>query len=110
MMPMPPRLARNGWEPREMWKIWLCSRLGRALGIGIADLVNALNLPMYVVGGGVSSAWEAFSPFIFEELRQRSMVYAATAPATLTDGHGASAQVEPGGPTKTIITRALLGS
>jgi len=34
--------------------------------------VNALNLPMYVVGGGVSSAWEAFSPFIFEELRQRS--------------------------------------
>ncbi len=85
-------------------------RVGRALGIGIADLVNALNLPMYVVGGGVSSAWEAFSPFIFEELRQRSMVYAATAPATLTDGHGASAQVEPGGPTKTIITRALLGS
>src|SRR5882724_7932934 len=85
-------------------------RVGRALGIGIADLVNALNLPMYVVGGGVSSAWEAFSPFIFEELRQRSMVYAATAPATLTDGHGDSAQVEPGGPTKTIITRALLGS
>src|SRR2546423_6751567 len=85
-------------------------RVGRALGIGIADLVNALNLPMYVVGGGVSSAWEAFSPFIFEELRQRSMVYAATAPASLIDGHGASAQVEPGGPTKTIITRALLGS
>jgi glucokinase len=80
------------------------------LGIGIADLVNALNLPMYVVGGGVSSAWEAFSPFIFEELRQRSMVYAATAPASLADGQGASAQVEPGGPTKTIITRALLGS
>jgi hypothetical protein len=38
------------------------------------------------------------------------MVYAATAPALLTDGQGASAQVEPGGPTKTIITRALLGS
>ncbi|PYV99014.1 MAG: ROK family protein [Acidobacteria bacterium] len=86
-------------------------RVGRALGIGIADLVNALNLPMYVVGGGVSSAWEAFSPFIFEELRQRSMVYAATAPeGSLSGGQGASAQVEPGGPTKTIVTRALLGS
>jgi glucokinase len=86
-------------------------RVGRALGIGIADLVNALNLPMYVVGGGVSSAWEAFSPFVFEELRQRSMVYAATAPAgSLSAGQGASAQVEPGGPTKTIVTRALLGS
>src|SRR5712692_2522144 len=86
-------------------------RVGRALGIAFSDLVNALNLPMYVVGGGVSSAWEAFSPAIFEELRQRSMVYAATAPASpLAGGRGASAQVEPGGPTKTIITRALLGS
>jgi glucokinase len=86
-------------------------RVGRALGIGLADLVNALNLPMYVVGGGVSSAWEAFSPVIFEELRQRSMVYAATAPPLpISGGQGASAQVEPGGPTKTIITRALLGS
>jgi glucokinase len=86
-------------------------RAGRALGIVLADLVNALNLPMYVIGGGVSSAWEAFSPSIFEELRQRSMVYAATAPASQTaHEQGASAQVEPGGSTKTIITRALLGS
>ncbi len=86
-------------------------RVGRALGIGIADLVNALNLPMYVVGGGVSSAWGAFAPFVFEELRARSMVYAATAPAMpLSAGQGASAQVESGGPTKTIVTRALLGS
>jgi len=88
-------------------------RVGRALGIGIADVVGILNLPMYVIGGGAASAWEAFSPFIFEELRQRSMVYAATAPATpLTGGEGASAKVEPepGGLRKTIITRALLGS
>lgn len=85
-------------------------RVGRALGIAIAGLVNALNLPMYVIGGGVSSAWDAFSPAIFEELRQRSMVYAATAPAANAGDQGASAQVEPGGPTKTIVTRALLGS
>ena len=55
-------------------------RVGRALGIVLSGMVNSLNLPMYVIGGGVSSAWEAFSPTIFEELRQRSMVYAATAP------------------------------
>jgi glucokinase len=85
-------------------------RVGHALGIVLADLINALNLPMYVVGGGVSSAWEAFAPFIFDELRQRSMVYAATAPVSDLNGQGASAQVEPGGPTKTIVTRALLGS
>jgi len=85
-------------------------RLGRALGICIANLVNAFNLNMYVVGGGVSSAWEAFSPFIFEELRQRSLVYAATAPASLSGGEGASGHVGPEGSTRTIITRALLGS
>jgi glucokinase len=86
-------------------------RVGRALGIALATMINGLNLEMYVIGGGVSSAWEAFSPSIFEELRQRSMVYAATAPADpLGTSSGASAQVEPGGGRKTIITRALLGS
>jgi glucokinase len=86
-------------------------RVGRALGISLATMVNGLNLEMYVIGGGVSSAWEAFSPAIFEELRQRSMVYAATAPADpLAMSSGASGQVEPGSGRKTIITRALLGS
>jgi len=87
-------------------------RVGRALGIVLGGLINGLNLEMYVIGGGASSAWEAFSPSIFEELRQRSMVYAATAPADpLNQWSGASAQVEAGGTgTKTIITRALLGS
>ncbi len=86
-------------------------QVGRALGIALADLVNSLNLPMYVIGGGVSSAWDAFSPIIFEELRQRSMVYAATAPDFKSaDAGGASGQVGPEGSTRTIITRALLGS
>jgi len=86
-------------------------RVGRALGIALANLVNAFNLPMYVIGGGVSSAWEAFSPFIFEELRQRCLVYAATAPSSPPPGgHGASGQIDPEGPTKTIVTLALLGS
>jgi glucokinase len=85
--------------------------VGRALGIVLGGLINGLNLEMYVIGGGASSAWEAFSPSIFEELRRRSMVYAATAPADpLNQWAGASAQVEAGAGTKTIITRALLGS
>jgi glucokinase len=86
-------------------------RVGRALGISLATMINGLNLEMYVIGGGVSSAWDAFSPSIFEEVRQRSMVYAATAPVDpLHDSSGASGQVEPGTGRKTIITRALLGS
>jgi glucokinase len=86
-------------------------RVGRAIGIVLSAMVNSLNLPIYVIGGGVASAWEAFAPSIFEELRQRCMVYAATAPPDpLAQGGGASAHVEPGPGRKTIITRALLGS
>jgi glucokinase len=100
-------LAIQGDE--EAKKIF--GRVGRALGICLANLVNAFNLNMYVIGGGASSAWEAFSPYIFEELRQRSLVYAATAPAsTLSDGANASGRLGPEGSTKTIVTLALLGS
>ena len=72
--------------------------VGRALGIGIGAMVNALNLPMYVIGGGVSSAWDAFAPAMFEEMKFRSSIYSLTSPDRI--GH------EKG----TIITRALLGS
>ena len=85
--------------------------VGRCLGIVLSSMVNSLNLPIYVIGGGVSSAWEAFSPAIFEELRLRSMVYAATAPHDPSATHlGASAHVKAGPGHKTIITRALLGT
>jgi glucokinase len=75
------------------------ARVGTALGIVLAGLVNALNLPIYVIGGGVSSAWEAFSPALFQELQQRSFVYRATAPDPTAAGRN-----------RTIVTRALLGS
>jgi glucokinase len=72
---------------------------GRYLGILLAALVNVLNLDMYVLGGGVCSAWDAYAPTMFTELRARSLVYAATVPETES-------------PTarKTIVTQALLGS
>src|SRR5437763_328626 len=70
---------------------------GRRLGIVLAGLVNLLNLPMYVIGGGVSSAWDAFAPAMLRELQARSFVYAATN----SDEHASH---------KTIITRPLLGT
>jgi glucokinase len=99
-------------------------QVGIALGIVVGDLVNALNLPMYVIGGGVSSAWEAFSPSLLDELRKRSMVYAATAPiikaatnpgssspAAPKTSSGAASQVHAeGSGRKTVVTRAVLGS
>jgi glucokinase len=91
---------------------------GRYLGILLASLINVLNLDMFVLGGGVSSAWDAYGPAMFDELRARSPVYAATAPANplMMMRHpsrkeaGASAQTESRTSRKTIITVALLGS
>ena len=85
--------------------------VGRCLGIVLSNLVNSLNLPIYVIGGGVSSAWEAFSPAIFQELRRRALVYAATAPPDPSASkEGASAHVQSGPGHKTIITRAGEGA
>lgn len=53
---------------------------GRALGIGLAALVNTLNLPLYVIGGGLAQAWHLMKTAVFEELRHRSYVYRLTAP------------------------------
>jgi glucokinase len=86
-------------------------RFGKSLGMLLAGVVNILNLEMFVIGGGVSSAWDAFAPTMFEELRERSLVYAATAPEDpLGKDEGASAHILARTRRKTIITRALLGS
>jgi glucokinase len=86
--------------------------VGWALGILLADMVNALNLEMYVIGGGVAPSWEVFSSTMFQELRKRSLVYAATAPEDGTDGEtSASAQAKSDVLSQpTIVTRAVLGS
>ncbi len=92
---------------REIFRV-----VGWSLGILLADMVNALNLRMYVIGGGVSAAWDMFSPAMFEEIRKRSMVYAATAPPdALGMRAGAAAQVTPYPEGEhTIVSRAVLGS
>jgi glucokinase len=86
-------------------------QVGRSLGIALASLVNVLNLPVYVVGGGVASAWDAFAPSLFAELRQRSVVYATTMPRdpSATD-QTSPPEAKPAAAPKTIVTRALLGS
>jgi len=48
------------------------TRMGVALGIGIASLVNLLNLEKVVLGGGLSAAWKFFSPALREEVEARA--------------------------------------
>ncbi|MFZ0138108.1 MAG: ROK family protein [Candidatus Sulfotelmatobacter sp.] len=105
-------LAIEGDEPAR----YIFRSFGRYLGILLADLVNVLNLEMYVIGGGASSAWDVFAPAMFEELRERSIVYAATAPvdssSANSSGNKDDVSTKNKGPIerKTIVTRALLGS
>lgn len=90
-------LAKQGDAAAQ--KIFRC--VGRALGIVLADMVNGFNLPIYVIGGGVASAWDAFAPTMMEEVRKRSFVYAATMPGRLQAALP---------PKSTQITMAQLGS
>jgi glucokinase len=86
-------LAVQGDAPAKR----IFENVGTKLGIVLAGLVNLLNLPMYVLGGGASSAWDGFAPAMLREVQARSFVYAAT--------NTGQEQRD-----KTIITRALLGS
>jgi glucokinase len=93
------------------------SSFGRYLGILLGGLINVLNLDMFVLGGGVSSAWDAYAPTMFSELHARSLVYAATAPADpsitpkgSSPKQGAAAPTESRNAGRTIIVPALLGS
>lgn len=54
--------------------------VGRALGLILAGLVNTLNLPLYVIGGGASAAWHLFAPALFRELERASYVYRLSMP------------------------------
>jgi glucokinase len=54
--------------------------VGHALAVALTGLINTLNLPLYLLGGGVCEAWELFAPAMFRELETRSYVYRLTAP------------------------------
>jgi glucokinase len=76
--------------------------VGHALAIALTDLINTLNLPLYVLGGGVCEAWDLFVPAMFRELRIRSYIYRLTEPSAL--------EPEQLDKQKTYIMRAQLGT
>ncbi len=63
------RAARAG-DPAAR-RVWV--EIGRRLGIGLANLVNALNPERVVIGGGVSNNWTSFSPTLIKTLRAEAM-------------------------------------
>lgn len=64
---------------RQAW-----SELGSALGFALAGLINTLDLPVVVIGGGVAAAWPLFCGSMFSTLREYSYVYRLQQPSQLT--------------------------
>ena len=71
--------------------------VGRWLAIALCALINVLNFPLYVIGGGVCHAWDLFAPALDHHLRELSYVYRLTAD-------------EPRADARTCILPAVLGS
>ena len=81
--------------------IAIFERVGSAVGLALASTANILNLPLYVVAGGLSNAWDLFAPAMFAEMRMRSYVFRPTE----------AAPGDPlGAPGKSFVRRAELGS
>jgi glucokinase len=55
-------------------------RLGWYLGIGIANVINTLDLPIVVIGGGVACAWPHFRDSMFRAVHEYSVVYRLVGP------------------------------
>ena len=91
-------LARSGDEMATQ----VFQRVGHALAIALTGLINTLNLPLYLLGGGVCEAWDLFAPTMFRELHSRSYVYRLTQPDVLEP-----VLVEP---QRTYILGAQLGT
>ena len=90
--------------------VQLFDDLGRYVGLGLAALVNTLNLPLYIVGGGLASAWHLFAPEMFRTVRHFSYVYRLSEPLDHTVLEQQKTNIMPAqlGPDAGIIGAAML--
>jgi glucokinase len=102
-------LARNG--NRRAQEVF--ETVGYSLAIALTALINTLNLPLYLLGGGVSEAWDLFAPTMFQHLHSRSYVYRLTEPQVLAPGRleAKKTYILPAelGPTAGLLGACLLG-
>ncbi len=67
-------LTLDGNEKAKM----IFRQMGWALGIGLANLINIFNYPLFLLSGGMLPAWDAFAPTMMEEIRKRSFTFRNT--------------------------------
>jgi glucokinase len=85
-------------------------RLGSYLGIGIANLINILDVPLVVVGGGVANAWPLFAESMFQAVYDYSVVYRLVAPTQRATMERNCTYIRPAalGPSAGLLGAALL--
>ena len=67
-----PQIVMEAAGAGDGFSLGIWEEVGKALGIGIASLINLLNIEMVVIGGGVSNAWDLFIDKTYEEARRRA--------------------------------------
>jgi glucokinase len=49
--------------------------VGVSLGTLIAGLISIFNAPLYLLGGGLTGAWDCFAPVMLAEISRRCFTY-----------------------------------
>ena len=80
-------LAKGG-NPRALQ---IFESVGIALGTLLATLINTFNFPLYLLGGGMTAAWELFEPSMLAEASRRSFIYRKNPPRIERAGLGGDA-------------------
>lgn len=58
------------------------STVGESLGVALAALINTFNFPLYLIGGGMSAAWDRFAPIMLAETERRCLTLRLTKSTT----------------------------
>ncbi len=80
-------LAKAG-NPRALQ---IFDSVGLALGTLLATLINTFNFPLYLLGGGMTAAWELFETSMRAEASRRSFIFRKNPPRIERTGLGADA-------------------
>ncbi len=66
------REVYEAWQAGDELAEMVFATMGRYLGITLASLANTLNPEMFVICGGVTAGWDAFSHHVTEEIQKRA--------------------------------------
>jgi glucokinase len=68
-----PEIVREAAIEGDKFALWIWEEFGKALGVGVANLANLLNVEMIVISGGLSDAWELFMDKAISEAKKRGL-------------------------------------